>query len=80
MMMVYKYTNNLLVLQWAVSIEKINIVTTVMSLSSCRSAPRIGHLKHAKRIVWYLSKMKESKLRFRVSLPDYSDVSYKQYD
>ena len=47
-----------------------------MSLSSYRSAPRIGHSERAKRLVGYISKMKEAKLRFHVSLPGYSDLSY----
>ena len=49
-------------------------------MSSSRSAPRIGHLERAKRIIGYPSKMKEAKLRFCVSLPDYLDISYVQYD
>ena len=67
-------------LQWSVLIGSIDIATSVMSLSSYKSTPRIGHLERAKRVVVYLSKMKEAKLRFRVSLPDYSNISYKQYD
>ena len=51
-----------------------------MSLSSYRSAPRIGHLEREKRVGGYLSKIKEAKLRFRVSLLDYSNISCTQYD
>ena len=51
-----------------------------MSLYSYRSSLRIGYLERAKIVIGYLSKMKEAKLRFRVSLPDYSDISYVQYD
>ena len=51
-----------------------------MSMSSFKSAPRIGYLERVKRIIGYLSKMKEAKLRVRVSLPDYSDISYVQYN
>ena len=51
-----------------------------MSLSIFRSAPRIGQLERVKRIIGYLSKIKEGKLRFRVSLSDYLYISYVQYD
>ena len=47
----------------------------VMPLSSYRYAPRIGHLERAKIEIGYLSNVKETKLHFRVSLPDYSDTS-----
>ena len=60
-------------LQWDVSIGRIDIATAVTSLSRYGSAPRIGHLERAKRVVGYLFKMKEVKLRLRVSLPDYSE-------
>ena len=66
-------------LQYTVSTGSIDITTAVMSLSSYRSA-QIGHLERAKRVLGYLSKMKKAKPRFRVSLPDYSDISYTQYD
>ena len=46
-------------LQWALPIGKIDIDTAIMSLSSHRSAPTIGHLERAKRVMGYLSKMKE---------------------
>ena len=67
-------------LQWNVSIRRINIATAVMSLSSYRSDPRIGHLERVKKVMGYLSKMKEAKLRFCVSLPDYLDICHKKYD
>jgi hypothetical protein len=35
-------------MQWAVSIERLDIVTAVMSLSSFRAMPRRGHLERAK--------------------------------
>ena len=61
------------------SIGRIDIATSIMSLSSFRSAPRIGNLERTKRVICYLSKMKKAMLRFRESLPDYSDIIYKQY-
>ena len=77
---IQKFQSLISSLKWAVSIGIIGIATAVMSISSFRSAPRIGHLERAKRIIGYLFKMKEVKLHFRVSLPDYSYIAYVQYD
>ena len=51
-----------------------------MTMSSFRSAPRVGHLERAKRICGYLVKMKNACIRFRTALPDYSDVTVPKYD
>ena len=67
-------------LQWAVSIGRIDITTAVMTLSSFRAVPRIGHLERAKRVVAYLAKMKNAIIRFRTGIPDYSDLPNKQYE
>jgi hypothetical protein len=45
-----------------------------MTLSSFRSAPRIGHLDRAKRIVRYLARFRHGAIKFRTRLPDYSDL------
>jgi hypothetical protein len=37
--------------QWAISLGRLDIQTAVMTLSSFRSAPRIGHLERAKRVI-----------------------------
>jgi hypothetical protein len=41
-------------MQWAVSIGRLDIATTVMSLSSFCAMPRRGHLERAKKIYGYL--------------------------
>lgn len=43
-------------IQWAITIGKWGINTTVMTLSSFRSQPCIGHLMRVKRIYGYLIK------------------------
>lgn len=63
-------------LQWALSIGRIDIATSVMILSGFRSIPRQGHLDRAKRVVGYLSKMKQAALKFCTIIPDYSDVHH----
>jgi len=45
-------------LQWAVSLARMDIATAVMTMSSFRAAPRVGHLERTKRICEYLNKMR----------------------
>ena len=54
---IQKYQLMIGAMQWAISIGRFDIATSVMSLSSFRVAPRVGHLKSCKRIYAYLSKM-----------------------
>src|SRR6056300_1655760 len=66
--------------QWAVTLGRLDIATAVMTMSSFRAAPRKGHLDRAKRICGYLLKMRDACIRFRVGLPDYSDVTTPVFD
>ena len=43
-------------MQWAVSIGQIDIQTAVMSMSSFREKPQIGHLSRLCRMIGYLAK------------------------
>ena len=61
-------------LQWTVSLGRMDINTAVMTLGSFRTAPRIGHLERAKRVVGFLCRFKHAMIRFRTELPDYSDL------
>jgi hypothetical protein len=67
-------------LQWAVSLARMDIATAVMTMSSFRVAPRIGHLERVKRMYGYLSKFREAVLRFRTKEPDYSDLPKQKFD
>eukprot|EP00934_Nitzschia_sp_Nitz4_P004676 Nitzschia sp. Nitz4//scaffold468_size5769//118//5631//NITZ4_009203-RA/size5769-snap-gene-0.0-mRNA-1//-1//CDS//3329552515//4666//frame0 len=67
-------------LQWAVTLGRFDIMTAVMTLSSYRAFPRIGHLQRARRIVGYLAKMKHGAIRIRTEVPDLSDLPDPQYD
>jgi hypothetical protein len=60
--------------QWAISLGRLDIQTAIMTLSSFRSAPRVGHLDRAKRIVRYLVRFKHGAIEFRVKIPNYSDL------
>ena len=67
-------------LQWAVALGRFDISTAVMTLSSFRASPRKGHLIRAKRIYGYLAKFKDSAIRIRTSLPDYTNMQFEEYD
>ena len=66
-------------LQWVVTLGCFDISTVVITLSSFRANPRVGHLDRVKRIYGYLSKMKHASLRFRTGLPDYSAIDVPEY-
>ena len=67
-------------LQWAVTLGRIDVTTAVMSMSSFRAQPRVGHLERAKRIVGYLFKYNQARIRFRTHEPDFSDLHVPTYD
>ena len=67
-------------LQWAITIGRFDITTSVMTLSGFREAPRRGHLDRAKRIYGYLAKMRNAMIRVRTDEPDYSDIPDFEYD
>ena len=75
-----KYQSIIGALQWAISLGRFDIATAVMSMSSFRVAPRQGHLERLQRICGYLYKFRAGAIRVRTELPDYSDLSYKEYD
>ena len=76
---IQKYQSMIGAMQWAISIGRFDIATAVMSLSSFRVAPHVGHLKRCKHIYAYLSKMRHAAIRVRTDEPDFSalpDITY----
>ena len=76
---IQKYQSMIGAMQWAISIGRFDIATAVMSLSSFRVAPHVGHLERCKRIYAYLSKMRHAAIRVRTDEPDFSalpDITY----
>jgi hypothetical protein len=67
-------------LQWIITIGRFDIMTAVVTLSSFRAAPRVGHLERVKRIYGYLSRMSQAKIRVRTEEPDYSGLPNFEYD
>ncbi len=60
--------------QWLIFRGRLDIATAIMAMSSYRVAPRKGHLDRMQRIYGYVSKMRHGAIRFRVGVPDYSDI------
>ena len=67
-------------LQWIITIGRFDIQVAVMSLSSFRVAPRRGHLERIKRIYGYIRKFDKATIRFRTSLPDFSELPDQVFD
>ena len=69
---IQKYQSMIGAMQWAISIGRFDIATSVMSFSSFCVTPHVGHLKRCKRIYAYLSKMRHDAIRVRTDEPDFS--------
>ncbi len=60
-------------LQWAVTIGRIDIHHAVMMcMSRFRAEPRKGHLQAVSKIFGYLNNYKTASIKFRTGIPDYS--------
>jgi hypothetical protein len=77
---VQKYQSLIGAMQWAISLGRFDISTAVMTLSGFRVAPRKGHLDRAKRIYWYLAKMRNSAICVRTEEPDFSSIPDQEFD
>ena len=66
-------------LQWLITIGRLDVQVSVMTLSSFRAAPRRGHLDRAKRIVGYVAKFKEACIRIRTGIPSFSEYPDQQH-
>ena len=67
-------------LQWAMSLGRFDLATSVMTMSGCRVAPRKGHLERVQRICGHIHKFRAGAIRVRTELPDYSDLPSNDYD
>jgi len=66
--------------QWVIQIGRFDICTAVMMMSHFRAVPHIGHLDCIKRIIGYLSKMRDGMIRIRTEEPDYRSIPDRIYD
>jgi hypothetical protein len=67
-----KFQSMIGALQWVIQVGCFDINTAVMTLSSFRANPRLGHLNRCKCIYGYLYKMRNAAICIRVDEPDYS--------
>ena len=67
-------------LQWAVTLGRYDILAHVMSMSTSRFAPKIGHLERLKRLYGHLSKTKHFANRYRTKEPNYSHLPEQKHD
>ena len=60
--------------QWVISLGRFDIATAIMTLSSFRAAPRLGHMERLRRTYGYITRMKQGAIRFCTEVPDYSSI------
>jgi len=75
-----KYQSLIGALQWAVSIGRFDIMTSVMTLSSFQAAPCRGHMECVKCIYGYLAKMKSAAIQICTAEPDYSPLPAQDFE
>jgi hypothetical protein len=66
-------------LQWAVTLGRIDIMCATMTLGGFRAQPRQGHLERLKRVFGFLRRHKKSAIKFRTPIPDYSNLPGDNY-
>ena len=75
-----KYQSMIGAAQWVINLGRFDIAVHVMSMSSFRVQPRVGHLTRMKRIYSYLLNYNNAVIRIRTELPDVSDFNFFEYD
>ena len=55
-----RYQSLIGALQWVITIGRFDVMTSVMTLSGFRAAPRQGHMDRVKHNYGYLSKMRHA--------------------
>ena len=67
-------------MQWALSLDRLDIKTIVMTMSSFRVEQRKGHIDIVKRIYCYLATFKHAGVRIRTEEPDMSGLPDQNFD
>ena len=65
--------------QSAVTLGRIDINETVMTMSRFRAQPRKGHLERLAKLFGYLNYYKSCSIKFRTDKPDYSKFKKEKY-
>jgi hypothetical protein len=71
---VQKFQSLIGAVQWTISLCRMDVVHTVMSLGRFRAAPREGHLERLKKLVGYMKKRSGGAIRFRTEIPKHEEV------
>ncbi len=75
-----QYQSLIGMLQWAVTLGRIDIHMAVMTMSPFRASPLKAHLDRVKRIFAYLRSYKASSIRFKTEVPDYSSFKVEEHN
>ena len=63
-------------IQWAVSIGRMDVQIALMTMSSFREKPQVGHLECLKRMVEFFAFFQDYKICFCTDGPDFSNSMY----
>ena len=63
-----------------ITLGRYDILSHVMSMSTFRLAPKIGHLERLKRLDGYLSKTKHFAIQYRTKEPNYCHLPEQNHD
>lgn len=67
-------------LQWAVTLGRIDIMCATMTMGGFRAQPRQGHMDRLKRIFGFLKRHKKCAIKFRTKMPDYTNYPGDDYN
>ena len=67
-------------IKWDVSLGRLDVNATVMTLASFRAKPREGNVDRARRVVSYLVKFKHATIRIGTEEPDLSSMPITPYE
>ena len=74
------YRKLLGMLQWAVTLGRIDIMCATMTMGGFRAQPRQGHMDRLKQIFGFLKHHKKCAIKFRTKMPDYSNYPGDDYN
>ena len=60
--------------QWMISLCRLDLAHSIMSLSRYRHAPRKGHLDRLMRVCSYVRKFPQAAIRIRTGIPNHEDT------
>ena len=67
-------------LQWSVTLGRMDIGFSVSTMSQFRAEPREGHFDRVARIFGFIKNYRDFSIKFRTDKPDYSGYEVKHFD